>query len=111
MRAPGVKRKGRRARVRGAGKCGTVQMSARRGTGASTKQSVRGEPGAEDAVVMSRQYGAKTATEWLTVAGSAERRRHATILRNVMEGGGRQREQKTQENFEMHFERCSQFVG
>jgi hypothetical protein len=50
---------------------------------------------------MSRQYGAKTATEWLTVAGSAERRRHATILRNVMEGGGRQREQKTQENFEM----------
>ena len=51
--------------------------------------------------MMSRQYGAKTATEWLTVAGSAERRRHATILRNVMEGGGRQREQKTQENFEM----------
>ena len=71
----------------------------RRCTGASTRHSVRQEHGAEDAVVMSRQYGAKTVTKWLTVAGSAERRRYVTTLGNAREGGSRQREQETQENF------------
>ena len=51
--------------------------------------------------MMNRQYGAKTVTKWLTVAGSAERRRYVTTLGSVMEGGSRQREQKTHENFEM----------
>jgi len=61
--SPGVEREGRRARARGGGECGTGQKSVRRCTGASTRHSVRQEHGAEDAVVTSRQYGAKTATK------------------------------------------------
>ena len=40
-----------------------------------TRHSVRQEHGAEDAVVMSSQCGAKTVIEWRTAAGSAERGR------------------------------------
>ena len=48
--------------------------------------------------MMSSQCGAKTVIEWRTAVGSAERGRQGTILESVMEGGSRQREQKTQEN-------------
>jgi hypothetical protein len=57
--------------------------------------------GAEDAVMMSSQYGARTVIEWRTAVGSAERGRQGTILESVMGRWKQAKEQKTQESYGM----------